>query len=179
VHDDALKLIAGRARLSRQAGLTLAMLVLLPTAAVLTAMTGLLQLMIKSSHPRAAVLVLVGFGMLLLDIAIVLLAVGWWLTRRTRKVTTWVDSRGVTLRMGTRATFLPWDDFTRLSTEDAKLLGWLRPDSLPVAHPMVAKLPRRNADGEGNVGLVLGTLADVSGSVPRLREWLGRDLDVV
>jgi hypothetical protein len=39
-------------------------------------------------------------------------------------------------------------------------------------------MPKRNADEHGNVGLVLGTLADVSGSVHRLREWLGPDLDV-
>jgi hypothetical protein len=178
VDDEALDLIAGRARISRQASLTLAMLVLLPTAAVLTAMTALLQLMIKSSHPRAAVLILVGIGMLLLDVAVVLFAVGWWLARRGRKVGTRIDARGVMLRAGSRATFLGWDEFARVSTEDAVLLGWLPPDSLPAAHPLVARLPRRNADASGNVGLVLGTLADVSGSVHRLREWLGRDLDV-
>jgi hypothetical protein len=154
------------------------MLVLLPTAAVLTAMTALLQLMIRSSHPRAAVLILVGIGMLLLDVAVVVFAVGMWLARRARKVTTRIDGRGVMLRAGTRATFLAWDEFARVSAEDATLVGWLRPDSLPAAHPMVARLPKRNADAAGNVGLVLGTLADVSGSVHRLREWLGRDLDV-
>jgi hypothetical protein len=178
VQDDALELNAGRARISRQASLTLAMLVLLPTAAVLTAMTALLQYMIKSSHPHAAVWLLVGLGMLLLDIGVVLFAVTWWVTHRARKSSARVDSRGVTLRLGSRATFLPWAEFSRLSTEDATLLGWLRPDSLQAAHPMVARLPKRNADEHGNVGLVLGTLADVSGSLHRLREWLGPDLDV-
>jgi hypothetical protein len=178
VHDDALELVAARPRVSRQARLTLAMLVLLPTAAVLTAMTALLQLMIKSSHPRAAVLLLVGLGMLLVDGAVVLFVVAWWMAHRRRQPVATADASGVTVRLGKRATVLPWDEFTRLSTEDATLLGWVPPDSLPAADPIVARLPQRNADGDGNVGLVLGTLADVSGSVHRLRGWLGRDLDV-
>ena len=173
-----MELVAARPRVSRQARLTLAMLVLLPTAAILTAMTALLQLMVKSSHPRAAVLLLVGLGMLLLDGAVVLFAVVWWLSHRRRQPSAVADVRGVTVRLGSRATVLPWTDFARVSTEDATLLGWLPPDSLPAAHPIVASLPQRNADDDGNVGLVLGTLADVSGSVHRLRAWLGRDIDV-
>ena len=178
MHDDALELIPDRPRISRQARLTLAMLVLLPTAAVLAAMTALLQLMIRSSHPRAVVLLLVVVGMLLLDGAVVLFAVVWWATHRTRRAATRADSRGVSIRLGGRATFLPWSSFSEVSCEDATLLGWLPADSLAAAHPLVARLPRRNADADGNVGLVLGTLADVSGSVHRLGVWLGRDVDV-
>jgi hypothetical protein len=178
VRDEVLELGTARPRVSRQARLTLAMLVLLPTAAILTAMTALLQLMIKSSHPRAAVLILIVLGMFVLDGAVVLFAVAWWVAHRRRQPVTTADPRGVTVRLGRRATFLGWQEFARVGCEEASLLGWLPPDSLPAAHPLVARLPQRNADADGNVGLVLGTLDDVSGSVPRLRAWLGRDIDV-
>ncbi|HSV66252.1 MAG TPA: hypothetical protein VLJ59_10155 [Mycobacteriales bacterium] len=174
MQDDAIELIPGRPRISRQAWLTLAMLVLIPTAALLTGVTAVLQVMAESSHPRWIVLLLIGLGMLLLDLVVICVAIGWWLTRRSGWSNA-ADARGVTVRLGQRTAFLPWDGFDRVSMDGTTLLGWLRPDSLLAAHPMAARMPRRNADEHGCVPLVLGMLSDLPGSLDRLRAWLGRD----
>ena len=82
VEEDAIELVRARTRISRQAGLTLAMLVLIPTAAVITVASWLLQSMAQSANQRGAVLLLAGIGMLLVDAAVVGGAILWWLTRR-------------------------------------------------------------------------------------------------
>jgi len=179
VEEDAIELVRARPRISRQAGLTLALLVLIPSAAVLTAASWLLQLVAHSSNPRGAVLLLAGLGMLLLDAAVVGGAMLWWLTRRAAGArSTLADERGVTVRVGGRAAFLPWPEFHRVSLNGETLLGWLRADSLFAAHPVVVLMPRRNADGQGNVPLVLGTLVDIPEALRRLKSWLGRDVEI-
>jgi hypothetical protein len=177
VCEDVIKLMPGRARMSRQARLTLAMLVLIPTAAVVAGVTAAAQVLAASSRSRGLVLLVFGLGVLLLDVAVAFLATARWLGRRGRHGGV-ADARGVTVRLGRRTAFLPWSGFDRVSVQTATLLGWLRPDALLAAHPVVARLPRRNADAGGNVPLVLGTLADVYGSLPRLRGWLGQDVEV-
>ena len=178
MEEDAIELVQARPRISRQASLTLAMLVLIPTAAVLTAASWLLQHMASSSNPRGAVLLLAGVGMLLLDAAVVGGALLWWLTRRAGGRSTLVDDRGVTIRVGGRAAFLPWPEFNRVSLSGETLLGWLRTDSLFAAHPLVTRMPRRNADDRGNVPLVLGTLVEIPEALRRLKSWLGRDVEI-
>lgn len=178
VQEDAIELVRARNRISRQAGLTLAMLVLIPTAAVITVASWLLQSMARSSNPRGIVLLLAGVGILLVDAAVVGGAIMWWLTRRGGGRTTLADERGVTVRAGGRVAFLPWPEFIRVSLSGGTLLGWLRADSLFAAHPVVARLPRRNADVQGNVPLVLGTLVDIPEALRRLKSWLGREVDI-
>jgi Bacterial PH domain len=178
VEEDAIELVAARTRISRQAGLTLAMLVLIPTAAVLTAASWLLQSMANSSNPRGVVLLLAGIGMLLVDAAVVGGAILLWLTRRGGGRVTLADERGVTVRAGGRTAFVPWPEFIRVSLSGGTLLGWLRADSLFAAHPAVVRMPRRNADGQGNVPLVLGTLVEIPEALRRLKSWLGREVEI-
>lgn len=178
MEEDAIELVRARTRISRQAGLTLAMLVLLPTAAVLTAASWLLQSMAHSSNPRGAVLLLAGIGMLLVDAIVVGGAILFWLTRRGGGRTTLADERGITIRVGSRTAFVPWPEFARVSLAGGTLLGWLRPDSLFAAHPLVVQMPRRNADVQGSVPLVLGTLVDIPDALRRLKIWLGREVDI-
>ena len=54
----------------------------------------------------------------------------------------------------------------------------MRADSLFAAHPVVTRLPRRNADAQGNVPLVLGTVVDIPEALRRLKSWLGREVDI-
>jgi hypothetical protein len=102
----------------------------------------------------------------------------WSVTRRAGGQSTLVDGRGITIRVGGRAAFLPWPEFTRVSLNGGTLLAWLRADSLFAAHPLVVRMPRRNADGNGNVPLVLGTLVDIPEALRRLKSWLGRDVEI-
>jgi hypothetical protein len=178
VQEDAIELVRARTRISRQAGLTLAMLVLIPTAAVVTVASWLLQSMARSSNPRGIVLLLAGIGILLVDAGVVGGAILWWLTRRSGDRTTLADERGVTVRAGGRVAFLPWSEFVRVSLAGGTLLGWLRADSLFAAHPVVTRMPRRNADVRGNVPLVLGTLVEIPVALRRLKGWLGREVDI-
>jgi hypothetical protein len=178
VEEDAIELVRARPRISRQAGLTLAMLVLIPTAALLTAASWLLQLMAHSSNPRGVVLLLAGIGMLVLNAAVVGGALLWWLTRRGGDRSTLADGRGVTVRVGGRAAFLPWPEFSRLSLNGQTLFGWLRADSLFTAHPVVVRMPRRNAAGQGDVPLVLGTVVNIPEALRQLKSWLGREVEI-
>jgi hypothetical protein len=178
VEEDAIELVRARPRISRQAVLTLAMLVLIPTAAVLTAASWLLQRMAHSSNPRGAVLLLAGLGMLVLDAAVVGGVLLWWLTRRSGGHNTLADGRGVTVRAGGRAAFLPWPEFSRVSLAGETLLGWLRADSLFAAHPVVVRMPRRNADRQGNVPLVLGNVVNIPEALRQLKSWLGREVEI-
>src|SRR5262249_59183940 len=130
------------------------------------------------SSRRGVVLLVAGVGRLLLDGAVVGGALLWWLTRRAGGRSTLADERGVTVRVGGRAAFLPWPEFHRVSLNGETLLGWLRADSLFAAHPVVVRMPRRNADGQGNVPLVLGTLVDIPEALRRLKSWLGRDVEI-
>ncbi|MBI1758263.1 MAG: hypothetical protein HYR62_03420 [Actinobacteria bacterium] len=168
--EDTFDLDVGRRGMSRQARFMLAMLVLIPTAAVVTAVTGVLQAVARSGQLRGAVVVVLAFGVLLLDVAVVTVVGRWWLVGRGGRAGL-AAAEGVSLQVGTRVALLPWLAFDRVGFEGGALVGVLLPDSPWAADPMLARLRPRQVPDTGHISVVLGTPRDPARAAVLLATW--------
>lgn len=164
----------GRRRMSWQGRLLLAMLVLLPMAAVATAMTALLQGAVRTAQYRGAAVVILVVAVLLIDAVAAGAAWWWWFARPRRRVGV-LDEDGIQLRLGLRSGAVPWAAFQRVAVTDANVVGFVDDEASWRCYPILRSVPRRRVGPRHQVAVTLGHLVDPDGAMRPLARWLGPD----
>ena len=171
---ESVELLPNPPRISRQAALILGMLLLMPTAAAITGMTWVVQQTMRWAGPRATVVIAFVVGLLLIDLAVVVVFVAWRARRRAKLASNTIGPRGIELSNGRHGTFLGWEEFSEVTVDPNNVVvGWLPEDVLAGAHPLLSRLPRGRLE-QGVAPVRFGQLPDPETTRELLRHWAGQ-----